>query len=390
MGALQEPYGSTSSNDLGDFRLQCPRNRSRRSASLMFQSLPHMGVEELKQHWLIGVSNKRDPKYRASKDRSQIGKFGIGKLATYVLANRLTHVTKFDGKFYSTSIDYTNIPTGEHGGIYTEKQVSLPLRQLTEAQAQEVVAPCVKGDKPGYSATKLFGAKAAKSWTIAVMSDLKDMSTNIQRGRLRYVLSTAMPLRDDFKLYLNGDEVPPSKLSAKRIKRWDLGKTLKKLPRPAPAEDELEVTEKADEQNDSIYRYGLTHRQLGRVTGYVEIFEELLTGGKSDESGRSHGFFVYVRGRLINIEDEYFGIDKNLLRHGTFARFRAVVHIDRLDDELRSSREAIREGVLFNLVRDFLKGIFNHARVALETHDEGEKPGTHAAQRFAESPASLY
>jgi hypothetical protein len=29
-------------------------------------------------------------------------------------------------------------------------------------------------------------------------------------------------LRDDFKLYLNGDQIPPSKLDAKRIERWDL------------------------------------------------------------------------------------------------------------------------------------------------------------------------
>jgi hypothetical protein len=348
-----------------------------------------MNVEGLKQHWVIGVSNKRQGTTRTPKGRSQIGKFGIGKLATYVLANRLTHVSKCDGKFYSTSIDYANIPIGENGGIYTEKRVSLPLRELTEAQAEAVVDPWLKGDKAGFSAMKLFGAKAKKSWTVAVMSELKDMSTNIQRGRLRFVLATAMPLRDDFKLYLNGDEVIPSKLDAKRIKRWDLGKTLKKLPKPAPNEEELEATEKADEPADSINRFGLTHKQLGRVTGYAEIFEDLLTSGKSADTGRSHGFFVYVRERLINIDDEYFGIDKNLLRHGTFARFRAVIHMDRLDDELRSSREAIREGVLFNLARDFLKGIFNHARVALEAHDEGEKPGAHAAQRFADSPASL-
>jgi hypothetical protein len=349
-----------------------------------------MDEEGLKQHWLIGVSNKREAGRALPRGRKQIGKFGIGKLATYVLANRLTHISKCDGRFYSTSIDYTRIPAGQHGGIYTEEQVSLPLRELTEGQAQAVTEPWLKGNKPGYGAVKLFGPKAVKSWTVAIMSDLKDMATNIQRGRLRYVLSTAMPLRDDFKLYLNGGEVPPSKLEAKRIKRWELGKTLKKLPRPAPGEHELEATEDENEPKESPHRYGLTHSQLGRVTGYAEIFQDLLTGGKSDEAGgRSHGFFVYVLGRLVNIDDEYFGIDKNLLRHGTFARFRAVVHIDRLDDELRSSREAVREGVLFNLAREFLKGIFNHARVALEAHDQGEEMGALAARRVAESPGSL-
>jgi hypothetical protein len=350
-----------------------------------------VGMDEggLREHWLIGVSNKRDPARTPPKGRSQIGKFGIGKLATYVLANRLTHVSKCNGRFYSTSIDYTAIPTGEHGGIYTEKQVVLPLRELTEAQAQMIVEPWLKGNKPGYAAMKLFGPKASKTWTVAVMSALKDMALNIQRGRLHYVLSTAMPLRDDFKLYMNGDEVPPSKLKAKRVKKWELGKSLKKLPKPAPNENELEVTEDNSEPEDSVHRFGLTHPKLGRVTGYMEIFEELLTGGKSDDAGRSHGFFVYVRGRLVNIDDEYFGIDKNLLRHGTFARFRAVVHMDRLDGELRSSREAVREGVLFNLAREILKGMFNHARVALEAHDAGEETGALAARKFADSPASL-
>ena len=65
-----------------------------------------MDQEVLKRHWLIGISNKR----RLStlpRGRQQIGKFGIGKLATYVLANRLTHISKCGGKYYSTSMDGT-------------------------------------------------------------------------------------------------------------------------------------------------------------------------------------------------------------------------------------------------------------------------------------------
>src|SRR5438552_3488543 len=52
-----------------------------------------MDGDGFKEHWLIGISNKR----RLNKlplGRQQIGKFGIGKLATYVLANRLTHISK--------------------------------------------------------------------------------------------------------------------------------------------------------------------------------------------------------------------------------------------------------------------------------------------------------
>src|SRR5271168_3336560 len=43
-----------------------------------------MGIPGLKQHWLIGISNKRRLG-TLPRDRQQIGQFGIGKLATYVL-----------------------------------------------------------------------------------------------------------------------------------------------------------------------------------------------------------------------------------------------------------------------------------------------------------------
>lgn len=40
-----------------------------------------MGVKGLKQHWLIGVSNKRKL-CKLPRGRQQIGQFGIGKLAS--------------------------------------------------------------------------------------------------------------------------------------------------------------------------------------------------------------------------------------------------------------------------------------------------------------------
>ena len=88
---------------------------------------------------------------------------------------------------------------------------------------------------------------------------------------------------------------------------------------------------------NSIHRYGLSHKELGRITGYIELYDSDLTGGKSADTGRSHGFFVYVRGRMINIDedDDGFGIPRNQLRHGTFSKFRMVVHIDSLDEVLR-------------------------------------------------------
>jgi hypothetical protein len=346
-----------------------------------------MNAEGLKQHWVVGVSNKRNQK--AVKGRAPIGKFGIGKLATYVLAHRLTHITKKDGKYYSTSMNYKDLALDSSKGIITDERIELDLVELTEQNAKKIIEAIVPKN---YSklGPKLFDSGSSKTWTIAILSDLKDMATELKLGRLKWVLSSAMPLRDDFHLALNGETIEPSKMNAKQIKRWVIGKDIKdKLPKPAPDEDEFEISPDKSLDKKSEKYYGLEHQQLGRITGYAELYEDLLTGRVSADLGRSHGFFIYVNGRLVNIDDEYFGIETNQLRHGTFSRFRAVVHIDRLDEELRSSRESVREGVLTNISRNILKSIFNIASAELAKFVQDSDPGAQAAKRIESSPASL-
>jgi hypothetical protein len=219
------------------------------------------------------------------------------------------------------------------------------------------------------------------------MSSLKPMARVMQRGRLKWILSTAMPLRDDFKLFLDGDAIKPSKSAGEKYETWRLGKSITELPSPAP--DDLQVTKDVSVDKKDVRRWGLTHPTLGRITGYAELYKDLLTTGKSGELGHSHGFFVYVRGRLVNMDDEYFGIDSNTLRHGTFARFRMVVNIDRLDDELRSSRESVREGPLIEIARNVLSGAFKVVRTAHEKIEAEEAPGVQTARRLASAPGSL-
>src|SRR5207247_1128496 len=47
---------------------------------------------------------------------------------------------------------------------------------------------------------------------------------------------------------------------------------------------------------------------VGKVRGEAQIFADLLTKGIAADMGRSHGFFVLVRGRLINLDDALFGL----------------------------------------------------------------------------------
>lgn len=339
------------------------------------------------QHWLIGASNKRDSKVRLH-GREQIGKFGIGKLATFVLAYRLSHLSKRNGRYFATTMDYTAIPpAGKKHGVVAKKPVKIKLRELAEPEARLALDPWLNGAKEGFKALKLFGRGASTSWTVAIMSHLKPMADEIQRGRLHWVLSTAMPLRDDFELYLDGDEVKPAKISQPRLGEWVLGKDLLDLPSPAPDDGEKSVDQTSEAS--SPQHFGLSFRGLGRVTGYLELFKDAIDAGKSEDLGRSNGFFVYVRGRLINVDDPGFGIERNKLRHGTFSRFRLVMHANGLDDELRSSREAIRAGPKFNLARNVAHGVFNFARAYLEKKEAEAGTGSHVSSRVDATPAAL-
>ncbi|HME57372.1 MAG TPA: ATP-binding protein, partial [Terracidiphilus sp.] len=284
-----------------------------------------MDADGLKQHWLIGVSNKRDIGYSLPRGRQQIGQFGIGKLATYVLCDRLTHISKHGGKYYSTSMDFRAMNRRIEKGLEPRAPITIALRELMQSQAVEAVSNWTNTAAFKSSGMVLFGKGSPRAWTIAVMSDLKEKVHEIRPGQLGWVLRTALPLRDDFSIWYGGKKLEASKRGRGLIGSWILGKDITELDDPeATASENLELPE-----SDPMH-YGLELPELGRVTGYAEAYKDLLTG-KSDEVGRSYGFFIYILGRLINVDDGHFGIEPNELRHGTFGRFRLVINIDGLD-----------------------------------------------------------
>ena len=345
-----------------------------------------MDQDGLKRHWLIGISNKRSLP-ELPRGRQQIGKFGIGKLATYVLANRLTHISKSGKRYFATSMDYRAIDRRVNRDVEPRAPIKIDLRELTASQAKEAVKPWTRTAAFKAGKMVLFGRRSPSSWTVTIMSSLKYKVHEIKPGTLGWVLRTALPMRPDFGIWLNDKKLVPSRKGKGLLKSWVLGKDLIKLPKPSPRE----VIASEDESVDvsSVHRFGLEVSGLGRITGYAEAYKDLLTGGKADEIGRSHGFFVYVYGRLLNVVDGHFGISPNELRHGTFGRFRLVVHMDELDNGLRSNREAIGEGPLLETARGVLRAIFNAVRPAIETHDREEEPGAKLARKLAGSPASL-
>ena len=176
-----------------------------------------MDIQGFRDLWKIGESTKRDPR-RESKDRPPIGKFGIGKLATYVLAKGLTYVCKHDGKYRAVTMDFSILE--KKPGL---KKMNLKVREIAESDAQQIVAPVTKWDGDGV-ALKLFGKKAAKTWTAAAMTDLSPMARQLTPGRLQHVLRTALPLNPQFNLFFNGERLEPQKVDLPRVQTWTIGK----------------------------------------------------------------------------------------------------------------------------------------------------------------------
>lgn len=345
-----------------------------------------MNSDGLKKHWIIGESTRR--RTNGSSRRKPIGKFGIGKLSTYVLASKLTHICKSGETYYAATMDYSTLtgsPEEAADGVFDEQTIQIPLRTLTEQEARDAVRQWLDGDKL-CDQMVMFGKHAPDSWTVAIMSDLKDMGKKVKIGRLTWVLRTAMPQRSDFHLFLDGNAITPPQMDPP-LARIVIGKDVINMSPPCP--DGLIAREDTGEPQDSVHRYGIYHDELlGRISGYIEIFDQDLNRGK-EKFEHSNGFFVYVRDRRVNVDDPGFGIERNRLRHGTFSRFRMVVHIDSLDDALRSSRESFQQGNLYETVQNFLRAGFNLARNRLVEHDRAQTPAARISASVSSAPGSM-
>jgi len=336
-----------------------------------------MGTSDLKQHWVIGSSIKRTKKFKPLLGREPIGRFGIGKLATYVLAAKFTHVTKSRNEILAATMDYQDVEDDDESVLPEKMQtISIPLRALTMAQAEAALKPWFDGDGP-------LKSDKTKSWTVAILSELHDMARQISIPRLEWVLSTAMPLRDDFTIFVNDKRLAPAKLKLRRQKTWTLGKDLKDF-----GSNKISAKSLKNARSGSKTSPGLEIPVLGTVTGYFELYYDLLTSNKPAAFDRSHGFFVYARGRLLNVTSDSFGIDSNLLKHGVFSRFRMVLNADALDEDIRSTREGVREGALLKAAQAVCKACFDIARTEYESPtNPSQGPGV--GDRFAGAPTTL-
>ena len=345
-----------------------------------------MDLEGLKELWLIANTHKRDPQRERDAEkrgRLPIGKFGIGKLASYVVGRRISHVCKRGKKILAVTMDFSKVIPGESTPSEVEakspKPVVLSVRELKLEEAKEVLNFALSGELPKGIRLPLFGTEAPQNWTLVVVDRLKQQAKAILRGRLRWIISTALPLVPDFHVFLNGDKVIPSKLSQKVLKKWIVGKKDKEA-------QELGYEVGEDLKKQSPFDSWITIPGVGKVSGEFDLYEETLLGGKAEEIGRSHGFFVVARHRLINHDEPLFGI--HVLSHATFNRLHAVIHADDLDKELVASREGVSEESRKALEK-YLVAKFNAVRGWYEEHLSETAKEEGIVERLASVPGPL-
>ncbi len=327
--AIEELVVNAFDADATICRVRLPETLTEDSAEpiVVYDDGVGMDIGGLADLWHIGHSTKRTEEIAKRRKRTQIGKFGIGKLATYAIARHITYLSKTeDGPLHSATLDYEAFQPDPTGGA---DAVTLPVVELAPdaLAADEALASTLR--EAGVPVDDLADPK--QHFTIVVLEGFKPKVAELQRGRLRWVLSTAMPLRAGFALYLDGEEVPSSKETFDEIARFAVSDL------PQARLDSL-TTETGEPWAVDGGALKSPTFKLG-VRGDVVITERTLTGQKSSDLRRSHGFFVRVRDRLVNLEDPLFGLKP--LSHQTFNRFRADLEADDLDAAITAPRESV-------------------------------------------------
>lgn len=329
-----------------------------------------MDVSGLAQLWSIASSTKRDSP--VTTDRKQIGKFGIGKLATYVLANELTYICKAsDGVIRLVTMDYRRIDEAKSKHL---DQLELLVREVKNENelyeaitgyefSSDVIDLIKKGvppiEKKGMGEDEFGGAITSlkgttNTWTLAILTSLKEEGKSLQAGWIRRLLSTALPLGSSISIEINKNIIKPSKSTTPIQKTWKLG--------PDLDFDEFTLE---DGTTVKIEKFELPYPHikvegLGEITGTATLYESNIRGGKSDSIGESNGFFVNVLGRVINPEDNLFKMsDLNL---SVLSQFRAAIRVDELDKQISANREAVAESLELKKVKGLLRKLFNLGR----------------------------
>lgn len=361
-----------------------------------------MDEDGLRELWHIAFSPKTAKPVQFG--RAVIGKFGIGKLATYVLAEKLTYICKAaDGIIRRVTMDYREIDRQKGAKRDTLiSELELDVFTVQEAELETALQAVYSGSEiaefirtgiepavPDDSEDEFGGEKAnfkppaSNTWTLVVLSGLKKTGRELKLGVLKRMLRAALPFGSEMLIRVNGEALKSSKIDEPTIAEWTIG------PELGISEIEIEQgdSEIAEEKESNGKKKAADQEKvkvisgpapvpfielpnIGRITGRVKLFRDRISGVKSDERGASNGFHINVLGRIVNQGDPSFGEEN--LSHAAWARFRMTVRADGLNQFLTTNREQFQEQRDLQVFRAFLRKVFNKAR---NSYDDDENAG---------------
>ena len=390
--------------DLVDVRVDIDLKRADATLAV-FDNGTSMDEAGLRDLWHIAFSPKESR--QTEHGRPLIGKFGIGKLATYVLAEKLTYICKADdGIIRRVTMNYGEVDSQKGAGSdRLINDLKLDVFELDESELGDaltavyggeeflklvdggaLVSNVSEGSDSDDEVEDEFGGIPAVldrdedgTWTLVVLSDLKPTGRELRLGILRRMLAAALPFGSEMCIRLNGTVLRSTKQEANLTEQWVIGPDLevdyielddsdigedKEENGDAQVEGRAGVKQKSPNRvtissGTSPYPY-VELPEVGRVTGLVRLFEDKISGGKSEERGASNGFHVNVLGRIVNQLDPSFGEEN--LNHAAWARFRMAVRADGLNEYLTTNREQFKERHGMKVFRAFLRRVFNKAR----------------------------
>ena len=360
-----------------------------------------MNLNGLKDLWKVAYSPKvkdgTEP--RVDNERMQIGKFGVGKLAAFSLGGRLTYITCVQNKVRVISVGQDQIKEKGKG-----KAPSFDVYLMDLNKAMPPLAPYF------YDLPKPW-EEGWDTWTLALVEEISEknvIGNALKIGFLRRMITNALPISANFKVFLEKTLVPLKEIKPEEIEvqvdvtNPELRKKIKdalqcywqeqlkeEKPEDVPQKYyELKVEPVPNPQKVSEIINALIVPELGPVMGNAIITKTSLTTEKLAERGYSqNGFAIYVNGRQINPEDDLWGISPRSL--GYWTRFLARVEIPGLDRVLLVQRNAVSENTKeAQIAREVMRTLFNFTRVEDEKFEkeEGYKPESFGSRLRILSP----
>lgn len=381
-----------------------------------------MDRSQLHDLWKIAESPKGKIVERIARGprgtRAMIGKFGIGKLASYTVGRSISHLCKTEDEYLLVHVDFRQVtdpgsqtdagtpppatkqevdPAATDENVESVSQpenhdgaapAPVPMLRLSESEARALAKGLFTTVPASFD--EMFDAS---TWTLAIISDLK--REDLYAGRLSMVIGNGMPLRPDFAVWVDEEIVTP-KLE-KRVPltgEWTLG-------HPTVVTAVGNAWDKAVQQGltEGTLEFGETvglnpaepkasvpfirFPGMGPVWGAMRLYRDPIESTRASEKGHSSGFFVFVRGRLINPTDPYVFLPEPSFR--TFFRSQVVVHADGLDPILLADRERLRRETVqareFEILQRALYLILRNHQTKLD-QAEPETIGEAAADRL--------